>query len=124
MGYGLHGKHGIMKTIAALMVAGLLAGCAVAPGPGYAGPGYPEPVGYDAYYDDYYGPFYDGYWGGDGEFYYRDHEGHPWEHAVGGHFRHDGGPGFHPVHGFGGGFHGGGGGFHGGGGGHDEGGHH
>jgi hypothetical protein len=103
-----------MKRIATFVMLGLLAGCAVEP----AGPGVPGPVAYDAYYDDYYGPFYDGYWGGDGEFYYSDGEGHPFRHADRAHFRHDGASGFHAVHGLGG-MHAGGGGHAGGG----EGGH-
>jgi hypothetical protein len=54
---------------------------------------------YDGYYDDFYGPFYDGYWGGDGAFYYRDAEGHPYQRDTGGHFRKDQAQGYHPVHG-------------------------
>jgi hypothetical protein len=60
-------------TVALLSLSSVaLAGCA-------GGPGYQMdaagPYAYDGWYDGYYGPIYDGYWGDDGNFYYRHGEG-------------------------------------------------
>jgi hypothetical protein len=88
-----------MKSLALLAIASLsiaLPSCA-SDGHGWAGGGVAS-LGYDAYYDDAYGPFYDGYWGGDGAFYHRDHEGSPFVRDGGGHFRHGPTGGFHGVH--------------------------
>jgi hypothetical protein len=74
----------------------LLAGCATGDGYGYNGV---AAVGYDGYYDDFYGPVDDGYWGVDGGYYY--HHGREWSRDTGNHFRHEGGQGFHPMHGSG-----------------------
>ncbi|MDR3508873.1 MAG: hypothetical protein P4L64_13340 [Caulobacteraceae bacterium] len=76
----------------------LLAGCAYDEGRHSHGGGGMS-VGYGGYYDDFYGPFHDGYWGGDGYFYYRDRDDHPWRRDDARHFRHEGGQGFHPVQG-------------------------
>lgn len=56
-------------------------------------------VGYDAYYDNFYGPFYDGYWGPSDTFYYRTGRFGFYHPDRGMHFRHQGGTGFHDVHG-------------------------
>ncbi len=93
----------VARALSAAAVVLFLSGCV------YGGPGPrpgPGPVAtaeldyYDGYYDGYYGPFVDGYWGGDGGFYYADHE-HHWHHDDGGHFRRGAAHGFSHVHGSG-----------------------
>jgi len=81
---------------AACLAASLLTACADEyaygpPGP-YAG------VDYMAYYDDFYGPFYGGYWGPGDVFYYYD-GAHRYHRDRGGHFRRQGGQGFHSIQG-------------------------
>jgi hypothetical protein len=90
-----------MNRALGFLLAASLAGC-VAEGPAEGpGPAYVGAVSFDGYYDDAYGPFYDGYWGPGGYFYYSDARGHPFRRDEAGHFRHEAGPGFHPVHGLG-----------------------
>ncbi len=81
-----------VPIICSIAAIALCTGCAV---DGVGG----GPVAYDGFYDGYYGPFYDGYWGNDGFFYYSDGEGHAFRRDEANHFRHNGGMGFHGVHG-------------------------
>jgi len=84
--------------LAALAVAGLLAGCAGGPGYYGGGPGVRVAVGYDGYYDGFYGPIYDGYWRG-GYFYWRDRDDHPFRRDDARHFRRRAAPGFQHIQG-------------------------
>jgi hypothetical protein len=63
----------------------------------------PGPYAYDGWYDGYYGPIYDGYWGDDGYFYYRHHEGEgAFVRGDRAHFAHEapqGAHNFQPMHG-------------------------
>ncbi|HTJ65659.1 MAG TPA: hypothetical protein VL899_17800 [Alphaproteobacteria bacterium] len=89
------------RVIAALGLAGLLAGCAPA---AYGPPpavGVGVAVGYDGFYDDYYGPFYDGYWARDNFFYYSRGPGLPYRRDYNRHFRRNAWNGFHPIRGHG-----------------------
>ncbi len=89
-----------MKKIMLALVAGaaiaILGACAESYGV-HAGYYYGDGDWADAYYDDAYGPYYDGYWGGDGFFYYRDAESHPFVRDDAHHFRRDGNSGYHQV---------------------------
>lgn len=86
------------SMLAALVLAGGLAGCAE--DEAYYGP--PPPyadVDYDAYYDGYYGPFYGGYWGPGGSFYYWSADHRHYHRDSAGHFRRGPATGFGAVRG-------------------------
>jgi hypothetical protein len=74
----------------------MLAGCAYDYDDGY-GPTAEIGVGAPIWYDDYYGPYYDGYWGPEGAFYFSEGPGRPFRRDADGHFRREGGAGFHAV---------------------------
>jgi hypothetical protein len=92
-------KRGL--TVALLALASVpLAACAGGVGVEMDAPG---PYAYDGWYDGYYGPIYDGYWGDDGYFYYRHHEGEgAFVRGDRNHFAHEAPQGphnFQPMHG-------------------------
>lgn len=78
-----------------------LAACAGGPGPGYGPPVGPVALAdCNGFYDDFYGPFADGCWGGDGAFWWRDHDG-LYHRDEGGHFSHAQAGAMHAIHGVG-----------------------
>jgi hypothetical protein len=83
--------------IVSVLAAADLAGCAEYYDQGPYGPY--AGVEYDAFYDGYYGPFNGGYWGPGGYFFYADRDGRRFHRDQAGHFRHQGGQGFNPIHG-------------------------
>jgi hypothetical protein len=83
-------------TASAIM---LLAGCASAYGYSYGGYGYNVAADYSnpLSYDDFYGPFTDGYWGPEGNFWFRGARERELHRDFGHHFRRAAVAGFHPV---------------------------
>ena len=89
-------KRSLLAGIAvagALVLSGCMTDDIYGPPLGYAD------IDYAGYYDGYYGPFSGGYWGPSGLFYYLDQSSGRFHPDRGAHFRHDGRPGFNPIHG-------------------------